>query len=232
MILWLAPESRRASSEMPPIYKCTASYARTLVMMCRAIYGSNVCVVSWCGIIVNGQVDEEDVLANPVVTSTKLLVVVEVESEMTMLLYFHMEESFQRPPFHQDHFCYQGQWRRRLQRHVGGIRSRPSCWFPRGASVGAPSAAHWSRNSNLQARLMVKVRDCALWISTSRLSGGCKPAMKICTRSSVRMPAHGRRALNRSWYSTTELMRLHIISSPRGLERRGGPNQRYSNSMK
>ena len=40
------------------------------------------------------------------------------------------------------------------------------------------------RSSSLRARLMAMAmtRDCGLWTSTSRLSGGCSPAVNACTR--------------------------------------------------
>ncbi|KAG8081477.1 hypothetical protein GUJ93_ZPchr0007g5745 [Zizania palustris] len=82
MILWVASELRRASSEMSPICKrtCIVSHADTSDDV-HIDLPLDVRVAGWCGVVIDGQVKEKEALENLVVTSTKFLIAVEEESE-------------------------------------------------------------------------------------------------------------------------------------------------------
>ncbi|KAG8060814.1 hypothetical protein GUJ93_ZPchr0002g24017 [Zizania palustris] len=69
----------------------------------------DICLVGWCRVIVDGQVEKENVWANPIVVGVEFLVVVEAEPETTTLLHLYLGQSFYRQ-VHHDWCSRRGRW--------------------------------------------------------------------------------------------------------------------------
>jgi hypothetical protein len=111
-----------------------------------------------------------------------------------------------------------------------------SCWHMGSASYGQETSAARALRCGLCCDMLPKLQlPCethgdgqGLWIVDVNIEseGWLCCAVKSCTCwTSVRWLAHGSRAWKRSRYSTTEPVQRHAASSPKGLDRRGGPNR-------
>lgn len=149
-------------------------------------------------VIILPHLEQEQSLAHLIMPMTELFIPVEAEAEEPALLIPAVESCFTWQPLSVT-FASGGARSVSAWLATGRMRRGASTW-PRGVErMGGEEVASCSCSSILRARLIANASDWGLWISTSMLSGGWRPTMKsMIFCASVRVPARGSRAWNRS----------------------------------